>query len=142
MRILLIHQYFLEENDSGGSRFNELTKHWSEMGHQITVICGMMHYSSAMKRPEYKGKYFVKKQHGEVRVLRCHVSESYNVNFFWRLWAYFSFVFSSLWGGLFKATGKFDLVLATSPPLFVGISAFIISRIKSIPVKFHHVVNG
>lgn len=136
MRILLIHQYFLEENDSGGSRFNELTKHWSEMGHQITVICGMMHYSSTGKRPEYKGKYFVEKQHGEVRVLRCHVSESYNVNFLGRLWAYFSFVFSALWGGLFKVTGKFDLVLVTSPPLFVGISAFIISRIKRIPYVF------
>jgi len=136
MRILLIHQYFLEENDSGGSRFNELTKHWSEMGHQITVICGMMHYSSAMKRPEYKGRYFVEKQHGAVRVLRCHVSESYNLNFLGRLWAYFSFVLSSLLGGLFKVSGKFDLILVTSPPLFVGISALIISRIKRIPYVF------
>jgi len=136
MRILLIHQYFLEENDSGGSRFNELSKHWTEQGHQITVICGMMHYSSAVKRPEYKGRYFVDKQHGEVRVLRCHVSESYNVNFLGRLWAYLSFVFSSLWGGLFKVNGKFDLVLVTSPPLFVGISAFILSRIKGIPYVF------
>ncbi len=26
MKILLIHQYFLEKGDGGGSRFNEMTK--------------------------------------------------------------------------------------------------------------------
>ena len=30
MNILLIHQYFLEEDDSGGSRWNEMTKVWAE----------------------------------------------------------------------------------------------------------------
>lgn len=136
MRILLIHQYFLEEDDPGGSRFNELTKVWSEMGHNVTVLAGMMHYNAHEKRKEYKGRYFVKKQQKNVTVWRCHVSESYNKNFFGRLWGYFSVMFSTSWAGIFKLKGKYDIILVTSPPLFVGITAYLISRIKRIPYLF------
>ena len=91
MKILLIHQYFLEEDDPGGSRFNEMTKVWVEQGHEVTVLAGMIHANGSEKRPEYKGKHFVRKQQGEVEVLRCHVSESYNKSFLGRLWGYFSY---------------------------------------------------
>ncbi len=136
MNILLIHQYFLELDDGGGSRFNEMTKQWSTEGHRVMVIAGMMHANAMEKRSEYKGKYFVKKNHEAVQVIRCHVSESYNKNFLGRLWGYLSFMFSSLYAGLFKTKGKFDVVLVTSPPLFVGVSAYLISRLKRIPMIF------
>jgi len=136
MKILLIHQYFLEQDDPGGSRFNEMTRTWSELGHEITVLSGMMHANKSEKRPEYKGKLFVHKQHEKVSVWRCHVSESYNKSFIGRLWGYFSFVFSSIWAGLFKARGKHDLILVTSPPLFVGITAYVLSIIKKVPFVF------
>lgn len=136
MRILLIHQYFLEPDDGGGSRFNEMTRQWTEMGHDITVIAGMMHANGSEKRREYKGKYFVRKKQENVDVIRCHVSEAYNKGFIGRLWGYFSFVFSSIWAGLFKTKGKYDLILVTSPPLFVGITAYLLSIFKRIPFVF------
>lgn len=136
MRILLLHQYFLEEDDPGGSRWNEITKTWTAEGHEVTVIAGMVHYIGSEKRAEYKGKYFVRKKQGEVTVHRTHVSESYNKGFLGRLWGYFSFMFSSLWAGIFKVEGKFDAVVVTSPPLFVGGSGFLISRLKKIPMIF------
>jgi glycosyltransferase involved in cell wall biosynthesis len=136
MRVLLIHQYFLEEDDPGGSRWNEMTKTWTDQGHEVTVLAGMMHANGSEKRPEYKGKHFVKKQQGAVTVWRCHVSESYNKNFLGRLWGYFSFMFSSLWAGLTKAKGKFDVVIVTSPPLFVGFSGYMLSRLKRMPFVF------
>jgi glycosyltransferase involved in cell wall biosynthesis len=136
MNILLLHQYFLEKNDSGGSRWNEMTKVWTEQGHNITVLAGMMHANKMEKLPEYKGIYFKKNQQGLVTVWRCHVSEAYNKNFAGRLWGYFSFMFSSLWAGVFKTKAKFDLVLVTSPPLFVGFSGYVISRIRRIPLVF------
>jgi glycosyltransferase involved in cell wall biosynthesis len=136
MKILLIHQMFLEEDDPGGSRFNEMTKVWTDAGHEITVLAGMMHYNGHEKRKEYKGNYFVNKQQGLVNVWRCHVSESYNKHFFGRLWGYFSFMFAAIWAGLFKVKGKYDLVLVTSPPLFVGITAYVLSRLKRIPYVF------
>lgn len=138
MKILLIHQYFLEKEDSGGSRFNEMTKTWASQGHSITVLAGMVHYGTGKKQDRYKGKFTFKDNHfyKNVDVIRCHVSESYNVSFLGRLWAYFSFVFSSIYAGLFKTKGKYDVILVTSPPLFVGITAYILSLFKRIPFVF------
>lgn len=136
MKVLLLHQYFLEDDDPGGSRWNEMTKVWIERGHSITVIAGMMHANGMEKRAEYKGRYFVKKKQGKVSVFRTHVSESYNSGFLGRLWGYFSFMLSSMWAGLFKVKGKFDVVIVTSPPLFVGVSGYVISRFRRIPMVF------
>ncbi len=136
MNILLLHQYFLEEDDPGGSRWNEMTKTWIEQGHTVSVLGGMMHANGSEKRAEYKGKYFKKKIQGDVTVWRCHVSEAYNKNFIGRLWGYFSFMFSSLWAGLFKVKGRFEVVVVTSPPLFVGFSGYLISRLRRIPLVF------
>lgn len=136
MRVLVLHQYFLEENDPGGSRWNEITKTWSDKGHEIVVIGGMMHANGSEKLPQYKKKYFVKNKQGMIDVLRCHVSESYNSGFAGRLWGYFSFMFSSLWGGIFKTKGKFDVIIVTSPPLFIGITGYLLSKIKRVPMVF------
>lgn len=136
MRVLLLHQYFLEQDDPGGSRFNELTAQWTEQGHEVTVIAGMMHYNGHEKRDIYKGKWFVNNQQGKVNVWRTHVSESYNSGFIGRLWGYFSFVFSALWAGLFKVKGKYDIILVTSPPLFIGITGYLLSKIKRKPFVF------
>lgn len=138
MHILLIHQYYLEKNDGGGSRWNEMTLEWTRQGHQVTVLSGMAHYTTGLKHEKYKGKYFFDDANFEnnIRVIRSHVSEAYNVNFIGRLWGYFSFVFSSIWAGLFYAKEKYDVIVVTSPPLFVGITAYILSKFKRIPFIF------
>lgn len=136
MNILLIHQYFLEDNDHGGSRFNEMAANWVRSGHQVTVIAGMVHYNGNEKREDYKGKFYKRNKQGEINVIRTHVSEAYNTNFLGRLWGYFSFMFSSLFAGLFLANEKYDFVIVTSPPLFIGFSGYLISRFKRIPLIF------
>jgi glycosyltransferase involved in cell wall biosynthesis len=138
MKILVLHQYFVEKGGSGGTRFNEMTQQWSKMGHQVTVLAGMVHYATGKKHNGFKGHYFVKEEnfYPGVDVIWCHVSESYNINFLGRLWGYFSFVFSSIWAGLFKTSKGFDAVLVTSPPLFIAISGILISFFKRIPLVF------
>lgn len=136
MKILLIHQYFKETDVTGGARFNEMTRIWKENGHSITVIAGNLDGQSSKKREEYKGKFVTKKKQEGIEVFRCYVSEAYNRNFIGRLWGYFSFVFSGLYAGLFKNKGKYDLILVTSPPLFVGITAYILSVLKRTPFVF------
>ena len=138
MNILLIHQNFLGRHEGGGSRFNEMTKVWGSQGHQITVLGGMVSYTTGRKHIKYKNKYFYTEDdfHEGVTVIRCHVSESYNVSFIGRLWSYFSFVLSSIYAGLFKIKGKYDVILVTSPPLFTGITAVVISFFKKLPIVF------
>lgn len=137
MRILLIHQYFLEQTDPGGSRFNEMTKNWVAEGHEVQVLAGMVNYITGKVPEKYRGKsFYMDLYEPGLEVLRCRVSESYNSNFLGRLWAYFSFVFYSIWGGLFKSKFNPDVILVTSPPLFVGIAALVLSRIKNVPYVF------
>ena len=137
MNILLIHQYFLEKNDSGGSRWTSFTKKWNDNNHEITVLAGMVHYTTGKKNKKYLGKFFLTDTVSErLTIIRSHVSESYNTNFIGRLWAYFSFVFSSLISGFFKLKNNFDLIIVTSPPLFVGITALLLSKLKSVPFVF------
>ena len=138
MKLLLIHQYFLEKNDGGGSRFNEMTRTWSEQGHKITVLAGMVHYNTGKKIPRYKGRFTYRDAgfYHNVDICRCHVSESYNTSFLGRLWAYFSFVFSSIYAGIFKIKHDYDVILVTSPPLFVGITALVLSKLCKKPFVF------
>lgn len=137
MKILLLHQYYLEDDSYGGSRFNEMTKIWRQQGHEVQVIAGMMHGHETQKPPQYKRKWFKKNlQKNQVEVMRCHVSELYNTGFLGRFWGYFSFVFSSTWAGMFKIKSDYDVILATSPPLFIGITAYILSIFKRKPLVF------
>lgn len=136
MNILLIHQYFKESDVTGGARFNEMTRIWKNSGAEITVIAGDLDGQSSTKRAEYKGKFVSKKNQDGIQVYRCHVSESYNKSFMGRLWAYFSFVFSGTYAGLFKVKEKYDVILVTSPPLFVGIIAYLLSAFKRTPFVF------
>ena len=137
MHILLIHQYFLQKNGSGGSRFNEMTKHWTEDGHKVTVLSGMIYHNSGQKYNEYKGKYFVDEKYSQsIRVIRCHDSKSGQKSFLSRLKVYLVFVLSSLYAGIFKAKETYDVILVTSPPLFVGITGYILSLVKRIPFVF------
>jgi len=89
MRILLVHQYFLEDDDHGGSRFNEMTKTWKGLGHDISVIAGMVHPNGSEKNEEYKGKFYIKKKQNGIDVHRCHVSSGYNSGFLGRFICFF-----------------------------------------------------
>ena len=141
MRILLIHQFFLEDDEGGGSRWNEMGRVWTEAGHEVTVLAGMVHYMGG-KTQQQAGKrrfspYFQQNiNRSGVRVIRCHVSKSYHTNFLGRLWAYFSFTFSSIWAGIRLAKGRYDVIVVTSPPLFVGITALVLSKWKRTPFVF------
>ncbi len=138
MRILLIHQYFFPlRNLQGGIRWNAMTKMWAKMGHEITVISSSYNLAESSTYDFCRGKMFTVEEDGSgVRVIRAHTTEKYNKNFFWRAWAYFMSVVFGFWGALLYAKGKYDVIIATSPPLTVGPLGVILSIIKRCPLVF------
>lgn len=138
MNILLVYQYFHDKEVIGGSRFNEMCESWARQGHKVTVLGGIIHYASKAEVPEgYKGKFLVREQYDEnIEVIRCYVSPAYNASYLGRFWGYLSFVISSILGGIFKARSKFDMVLVSSPNLLNGITGYVLSRWKRIPLVF------
>lgn len=136
MKILLIHQYFLGKEDPGGSRFNQFVKYWEELGHEVTVVAGTVHYATGKKEEKYKGKWVVQEDYSSnVKVFRTYVSEAYNKSFLGRLWGYFSFTLSSFTTILFKVK-RHDVVIVTSPPLFVGVTGILTKILKRTPMIF------
>lgn len=135
MHILIVHQYYLHKDDAGGSRWNQFAKYWAQAGHQVTVLAGMVHYATGKKHPEYKGKFLVTEHDGpNITIKRCHVSEAYNKSFLGRAWAYMSFTFSSTLAGL--GVSEPDVMISTSPPLTVGVTGAILSKLKKVPMVF------
>ena len=135
MKILLLHQYYLPAHEAGGTRWNELCQLWSEQGHQITVIAGMVHYNRGRKYNHCRGKWVVEELNTPgVRVIRTHVSEWYNVNWIGRLWAYVTFLFSGAWAGLFRARAEYDVLIVTSPPLLLGVLGIALAWWKNLPL--------
>ncbi len=134
MKIMLFHQYFLGKNDSGGSRWNQLTKYFTEdKDITIDVMAGNMHYATGKQVGE-KSWYNKEKISDQVTVHRTWTYSGYNVNFMGRLIGYFSYVFSSFYQALFLA--KPDVIMVTSPSLFVGLSAIGLAKIKRVPFIF------
>ena len=135
MHICIVHQYYLHKNEAGGSRWNQFAKYWAEAGHKITVLAGTVHYATGRKQPKYKGKFVVREHEMEnVEVLRCHVSNAYNRSVSGRAWGYISFAFSSTVVGLFVK--KPDILICSSPPLLVGLTGALLSRLRRVPMVF------
>ena len=136
LNILIVHQYFLDANGAGGARWNEFSKFWSQAGHNVTVLAGMVDYNTGRKLEKYRWKYICKERtQAGVTVYRCHVSQKYNSSFLGRAWAYFSFAFSSTIAGLFFAKRP-DVILATSPPLTVSTTLNWLGRLRRRPTIF------
>ncbi|WP_019988556.1 glycosyltransferase family 4 protein [Rudanella lutea] len=131
MHILLIHPYFLPEDSAGSGRWNETVRYWTAAGHRVTVLAGSVHYLS--------GKTFARaddtEQTGQgLHVIRVRMSRWYNRGRMGRLWAYATFFGASLWAGLWRVPGPVDLILATSPPLTVGLTGWLLSRLYRKPL--------
>jgi glycosyltransferase involved in cell wall biosynthesis len=130
--IILFHQYFLGKNDSGGSRWNQFTHFFANKENLHThVLSGNIHYSTGEQMGKNKWRNKEEVEDG-VTVYRTWTYAGYNANFIGRLIGYLSYTVSSLLQGLFIRNAK--LIIATSPPLFVGISAILLSKLKRIPL--------
>lgn len=132
MKVLLFHQYYLGKDDPGGSRWNQLSNTFAR-NNQIIVMAGNIHYATGKR---VASKLFFNKEEPEtnIKIYRTWTFSGYNTNFIGRLIGYFSYTLSSLIAAFFIK--KPDLIIVTSPPLFVGLSALILSKIKRIPFIF------
>ena len=79
MHILLVHQFFLNDHEGGGSRWNDMSRIWVQKGHNVTVLAGSVHYMG-LRSEIIPGKYFVEKINKDgVKVISCFASKSYHL---------------------------------------------------------------
>ncbi|RMF04793.1 MAG: glycosyltransferase WbuB [Chloroflexi bacterium] len=136
MRILYLSQYFPPEVGATQTRAVEMARGLVRAGHHVTMIAEFPNHPTGIIPPEYRGRWFERAQLDGIEVIRVWVSASPVKNFRTRLAFYLSYMLMAALAGLFLARGKFDAIYATSPPLFVGGAALVISYLRRIPLVF------
>ncbi len=136
MKLLILTQYFPPEVGAPQNRLYEMALRLRSKGIDISVLTAMPNYPQMVVHKEYKGKCYCKEDMNGLKVHRSWIYVSKSKSITPRLLNYFSFVFSSLWFGLFKIK-KQDILLVESPPLFLGITAYLLSRAKGAKMIFN-----
>jgi len=135
MRILVLAHYYPPEMGGAAARLHGLSRWLAAYGHQVTVITCLPNYPSGRIDATYRGKLYVREEKDGVRLLRTWVYASPVKGSARRLANYFSFVVSATLAG-WLARGPWDVVLGSSPPLFLGIAGWLIARVRRIPFVF------
>jgi len=134
VHILLIHQAFAALDEPGGTRHHELARYFAEHGHRVTIIASPISYLTG-KAHSTKIPWVQKQTDGDcITILRAYTYPSLHRSFAYRLISFFSFMLSSFLIGL--SVKQIDLVWGTSPPIFQGLTAWALARLKRKPFLF------
>ena len=136
MKLLILTQYYPPETGAAQNRLHELAKRLKNNGVDVEVLTAMPNYPQMRISEGYRGKCHKREVIDGIPVLRSWIYVKNSKSIIHRLFNYFSFVISSFFAGWFR-TGKFDYILCESPPLFLGMSAFLISKIKRAEMIFN-----
>jgi len=129
MRILFLTQYFPPEIGAAQNRIAYFAKHFASSGHSVTVLTAMPSYPKGRIFDAYQGKWVLEERWEGMRVLRVRIYVTKSKASLPRLLNFFSFVFLSALVGIWKS-GKQDVVIVESPPLFLGMSGLFLKFIK------------
>jgi glycosyltransferase involved in cell wall biosynthesis len=134
MHILLIHQAFAALNEPGGTRHHELARYIAGRGHRVTVIASSVSYLTGVAGGE-RIPWVERQDGGEgVALLHAFTYPALHRSFVHRVFSFISFMFSSFIIGL--GVKDVDLVWGTSPPIFQGLTAWMLARLKRVPFSF------
>lgn len=129
MRILMLTQYFYPEVGATQTRIHEFARNLIDHGHDVTVITEVPNHPIGIVHEKYQGQLFIEEQYDGIRVIRVWVWAREKKNFANRILFYLSYMVMSFFAGLYFR-GKYDVIFATSPPLFVGVSGYLLSIFK------------
>jgi glycosyltransferase involved in cell wall biosynthesis len=132
VHILLIHQAFTALDEPGGTRHHELARNLAAHGHKVTIIASPISYLTGKARSD-NIPWVEKQADGElITILRAYTYPTLHRSFAFRILSFFSFMLSSFILGL--GVKNVDLVWGTSPPIFQGVTALLLARIKRRPL--------
>jgi glycosyltransferase involved in cell wall biosynthesis len=133
MHILLIHQNFAALNEPGGTRHHEMARYLVEKGHRVTVISSPISYLTGSRKVSATSS-LESEPDARLTIRRVYTYPALHRSFFHRILSFLSFMASSFHAGL-QESGV-DLVWGTSPPIFQGVTAWLVARLKRVPFVF------
>jgi glycosyltransferase involved in cell wall biosynthesis len=134
MRIGILTQYYPPEMGAPQGRLSELAGSLAERGHEVYVLTAMPNYPQGKIHPGYGGA-LKRERLDNCNVIRTYVYPATGIG--WRrLLNYLSFTISSSLFGAFLLP-RMDYLITESPPLFLGMSGYLLSRLKHARMVFN-----
>lgn len=131
MHILIMGQHYAPEEVSGAMLARELAEGLLARGHRVTFMTGAPSYPLGRVFDGYRNALLSRETLNNVHVIRIWSYISPSKSFWSRILNYGTFSLMALLGGL--VAGRVDVVMSASPPLPLGLSAWLVSRIRRVP---------
>ena len=128
MHVLIIHQAFASATEAGGTRHYEFARHLVSQGHRVTVVAGRINYLTGADLKDDASA-----EPGIV-IVRSYTYRALHKSFVHRAASYVSFMLSSALAAL--RVRHVDVVVGTSPPILQGATAWLVARLKRVPLVF------
>jgi glycosyltransferase involved in cell wall biosynthesis len=135
VRIAYVSHYFVPEIAAPSVRLHGFGRHWVAQGHEVTVVTGFPNHPTGLIPPNYRGRMMQEERIDGIRVLRNWLYATPNRGFALKTLGHLSFMMTAVGMGL-PRLGPVDVVIASSPTFFTAISAWVISRLRRIPMVF------
>jgi colanic acid biosynthesis glycosyl transferase WcaI len=131
MRITFMAQCYAPEDVSAAVLITELATDLVRRGHQVAFVTGAPSYPHGRVFAGYRNRAYQVEWLKGVRVVRTWSYISPRKSTLPRLLHYGTYSASAFYGGLFA--GRPDVVVSYSPPLPLGLSAWLLSRLWRVP---------
>jgi glycosyltransferase involved in cell wall biosynthesis len=132
LKVLLVSQYFPPEIGATQSRMQTFAEYLARRGHDVTVIAEFPNHPVGLMAPEYRHRLVEVDRSNPYRVIRVWVRANTEKTQKTRLSFYTSFM--ALAALVAPFTGRPDVVVATTPPLFTGLAGVAIARSLAAPL--------
>ena len=128
-KILYICQYFNSPEEGGLLRPWEVSRYLMSKGYDVTVIAASPHHMSGYIDRKIHKKIFYKYYIEGIKVIKLYSYPNYRSSKLSRILYYTIYPFLAIFVSLFER--KPDIIITTTPPIFLLISGYIVSKIKN-----------
>lgn len=135
MRFTILTQYYPPETGAPPNRLHSLARNLVAAGHEVEVLTAMPNYPKMRVFEEYRGRWTSHEEIDGIPVWRSWIYISGSKEMVPRLLNYFSFVITSLFTGFRRE--RSDYLICESPPLFLGMSAWLIAKFLGAKMIFN-----
>ena len=128
-KLLYITQYYPPEVGAGAVRSDIMSKHLAQDGWDVDVVCEKPNYPTGIIDENYKEKWVYREAiHENLTVHRIWSVVNERKNVVQQLLFFLSFMVSSFIYMLANPK-RYDIIYVTSPPIFTGVSGYLLSKI-------------
>ena len=136
VRVMVLGLNYLPESTSIGPYTAGLAEHLARIGHDVEVLTGFPMAPQWRVWDGYRGRWFLRERINGIKITRCYLFVPRDPRHALGRAAFdTSFFASALIAGL--AMRRCDVIIAVSPPLQVGLTAWVLGRMWRANVLLH-----